>query len=210
MTALVMAGGKATRMNAVTEKPLLKVGGKPMIEHVVDALKHSKMVDQIIVAVSRRTPQTARKVAELNAEILETPGEDYISDMKYAVRKLGVHVVLIVSSDLPFITTEIVDEAVEKYRSSDKPSLAVMIPASIYERLGSKPEYVFEADGRSVVPVGLNIIDGSRIDESELEQVILVTESEELALNVNTPTELEAARKRFKKTGGLDNDEKGQ
>ena len=199
VTALVMAGGKGTRMNVATEKPLLEVGGKSMIEHVVVALKQSKVVDRIIVAVSGNTPQTARKATELNSEVLETPGEDYISDMKYAIRKLGLHVVLTVSADLPFITTEIVDQAVEKYTSCGKPSLAVMTPVSIYDRLGCKPEYVFQVEGRSLVPIGLNIVDGSRIDEAELEQAVLVTESEELAVNVNTLSELEVARDRFKK-----------
>ena len=54
MTALVMAGGKGTRMNVATEKPLLEVGGKSMIEHVVVALKRSKVVDRIIVAVTKK------------------------------------------------------------------------------------------------------------------------------------------------------------
>jgi len=198
VTALVMAGGKATRMNLATEKPLLEVAGKPMLRHVVDALKQSKIVDRIIVAIGRSTPETARMARRLNIEVVETPGEDYISDMKYAIRKLGLHDVLTVSADLPFITFEIVNQAVEKYRSCGKPSLAVMTPVDVYERLGSKPEYVFEVDGKGLVPIGLNIIDGCRIDEPELEQAVLVTESEELALNVNTPSELEAARERFK------------
>ena len=209
MTALLMAGGRATRMNVATEKPLLDVGGKPMIECVMNALKQSKTVDRIIVAVSKNTPQTARKAMELNTEVLETPGEGYVSDMNYAVRKLGLGVVLTVSADLPFITTEIVDRAVEKYRTCGKPSLAVMTPVGVYERLGSKPEYVFEVDGKSLVAVGLNIIDGTRIDEPELEQAVVVTESEELALNVNTPGELGVARERFKKAGGRGTDEKG-
>lgn len=197
-----MAGGKATRMNAATEKPLLEVGGKSMIEHVVDALKRSKTVDRIIVTVSDDTPRTACKASELNTIVLETPGIDYICDVKYAVKKLGLRAVLTVSADLPFITSEIVDRAVEKYMSSGKPSLAVMSPVETYERLGSKPEHIFEVDGRNLVPVGINIIDGSRIDEPELEETILVTDSEELALNVNTPSELEVARERFKKAAG--------
>ena len=37
VTALVMAGGKGMRMKSEKEKPLLKVGGKSMIEHVLNA-----------------------------------------------------------------------------------------------------------------------------------------------------------------------------
>ncbi len=199
ISALVMAGGKATRMNAKAEKPLLQVGGKCMIELVLDALKESKRVDRIIVAVSARTPQTADKARRLNIEVLETPGDGYISDMNYAIKKLGLHDVMVVSADLPFVTSEIVDQAAGEYRSQGKPSLAVMIPVDVYERLGLKPEYVFDIDGRNVAPIGVNIIDGTRINEPELEQAILVTESEELALNVNTQSELKTARARFQK-----------
>jgi adenosylcobinamide-phosphate guanylyltransferase len=210
VTALVMAGGKGTRMNAATEKPLLQVGSRSMIEHVIGALRRSKMVDGIIVAFSKNTPQTARKAGELNIEVLETPGEDYVSDMKYAIGKLGLHTVLTVSADLPFITADIIDEAVKKYNSCGKPSLSVMAPASIYERLGLEPEYVFQIDGRSLVPVGINIVNGTRTSEPELEQAVLVTESEELALNVNTLMELEAARQRMKKSRGRGRDDKPQ
>ena len=199
ITALVMAGGKATRMNSGTEKPLLEVGGKPMIQHVVDALRQSKTVDRIIVAVSASTPETARMARRLKIEVLQTPGDGYISDMKYVIKRLGLHDVLIVSADLPLITSEIVHQAVERYASQGKPSLAVMTPIDVYGRLCPTPDYVFEVDGERLVPIGVNIIDGTRIDEPELEQAVLVTESEELAVNVNTPSELEAARKRLQK-----------
>jgi adenosylcobinamide-phosphate guanylyltransferase len=201
VTALIMAGGQATRMITTTEKPLLEIGGRPMIEHVAAALRQSRTVDRIVVAVSRNTPGTALKANELSMEVLQTPGEGYIFDMRYAIRKLGLSHVLTVAADIPFITSEIVDRAVEKYRSSGKPSLAVMAPVDVYKNLGSEPEYVFEIDGRKLVPIGLNIIDGRMIDKPELDQAVLVTSSEELATNVNTPEELEAARERFLRVG---------
>jgi len=48
VTALVMAGGRGTRMGT-EEKSLLKVGGKPMVEYVLNALKGAKKVEEIIV-----------------------------------------------------------------------------------------------------------------------------------------------------------------
>jgi adenosylcobinamide-phosphate guanylyltransferase len=202
--AVIMAGGKATRMRATTEKPLLEVGGRPMIEHVARALRQSRMVDRIVVAASSNTPHTARKAMELNIEVLQTAGESYVSDMRYAIRKLGACDVLTVAADIPFITSEIVDRAIEKYRSCGKPSLAVMASVDVYRRLGSEPEYVFEIDGRRLVPIGLNIIDGGRIEEPELDQAVLVTNSEEFATNVNTLEDLEAAKERFMKAGEAD------
>ncbi|MCW4036576.1 MAG: NTP transferase domain-containing protein [Candidatus Bathyarchaeota archaeon] len=45
VTALLMAGGKGTRMALRGEKPLLEVDGKPMIEHVIEALRDAGKVD---------------------------------------------------------------------------------------------------------------------------------------------------------------------
>lgn len=204
VTALIMAGGKGARMRATDEKPLLKVGGRPMIEHVIQALRESKRVDRIVVAVSRNTPDTARRARELNLAILQTSGDDYISDLRYAIRKLGVSDVLTVAADVPFVTGELVDRAVGKYRSCGKPALAVMVSVDICERLGLKPDYVFETEGERLVPIGLNIIDGKRIDEPELDQAVLVTGSEECAINVNTLEELEVAREHFMKARDAD------
>jgi adenosylcobinamide-phosphate guanylyltransferase len=201
MTALVMAGGRATRMNSTIEKPLLDVGGKPMMLRVIDALKKSECVDRIIVAVTSKTPQTNRMVKDLKLDLVLTPGKGYEEDMKYAIKACKLKDTLIISADLPFITTEILHRAVESYRSSGKPALTVMTSTETFERLASKPQYVFQINGRDLAPIGVNIVDGSRIDESRLEEEILLAESDMLALNVNSPQDLELARTRSKSEG---------
>ena len=68
------------------------------------------------------------------------------------------------------------------------------------EKLGSKPQYVFKIDGIDLVAVGINIIDGRRIGERELDQAVLIIESGDAVLNDNTPQELEHARKEPRRT----------
>jgi adenosylcobinamide-phosphate guanylyltransferase len=201
LIALVMAGGTGSRMTIPVEKPLLDVGDKPMIEHIVDAIKNAEKVDRIIVAVSRHTPRTASRARELSIEVFETPGLDFISDARYAVKSLRLKTVLIVSADLPFITGKLVDEIVENYYRCRKPALSVMVPKAVYDRLDLKPDLTLNIDGRVLVPVGINVIDGTRIDEGELEQEILVVENEELAVNVNTQEDLQMARRLFDEIG---------
>jgi adenosylcobinamide-phosphate guanylyltransferase len=58
-TALVMAGGKGTRLALAVEKPLLQVGGKPVVDLVLDVLCGAKLVDSVVVAVRRTPPKTA-------------------------------------------------------------------------------------------------------------------------------------------------------
>jgi adenosylcobinamide-phosphate guanylyltransferase len=75
VTALVMAGGKGSRMALSEEKPLIQVGGKPIIEHVLMALKNAKKVNSIVVAVSDYTPKTAQLMLQFPVSIVKTPGK---------------------------------------------------------------------------------------------------------------------------------------
>lgn len=199
VTALVMAGGKGTRMKLQEEKPLLKVGGKPMIEHILNALKNADKVDKIVVAVSKHTPETARTVKEFSVKILETPGKDFVSDMKYAVKRLELSTVVTVSADLPLLSGEIVDKVIESYEKCGKTALAVVVPVETRERLGLKVDYVFEVGGKRLVPAGINVIDGRRVDEAELEEEKLVIDTEEIAVNVNRPEDLKIAEQLFER-----------
>lgn len=198
VTALVMAGGKGTRMELQEEKPLLKVGGKPMIEHILNALKNASKVDEIVVAVSKHTPKTAKMAKKFSVKVLETPGKNFIFDTKHAVKKLKLSTVVTISADIPLLTSEVIDEVIECYEQCSKPALAVMVPAEIRERLGLKVDYVFEKRGRSLVPAGINVIDGKRTDEAELEEEIFITDKEELAVNVNTSQDLKTAERLFR------------
>jgi adenosylcobinamide-phosphate guanylyltransferase len=177
------------------EKPLLEISGKTMLQHIIQALKHCSSVDRIVVASTSRTPATTAAAEKLGAGTIITPGDGFEEDMRFAVRRLSLAEVLVISADLVFITPSLIEEAIRKYRESGKPALAVMAPPELYEKFGSNPAYMFEVNGRMLLPVGINIINGKRIDEGTLEQTELVIGSEDAPINVNTPNELDFARK---------------
>ena len=202
VTALVMAGGKGTRMALSEEKPLLRVGGKPIIEHVLAALKNAKKVDSIVVAVSDYTPKTARLMAKFPVTVIKTPGEEYVSDMGYAIKRLKLRTVLAIAADLPLITSEVVDAVVERYEQCGKPALSVVVPMETKEKLGLGGEYAFEVENKRVVPAGINVIDGRRVGEKELDEEIYLLDRKEVAVNINTLEELKIAEKLFAKALG--------
>ena len=136
IAALVMAGGKGTRMWLREEKPLLKVGGKPMIQRVLMALKDAEKISEIIVAVSKYTPRTTKFLKGFPVKILETPGEGYVSDVGYAVRRLKLDTILTISADLPLITGEMIDLIVERYAPCNKLALTIAVPLETKKRLG--------------------------------------------------------------------------
>ena len=199
VTALVMAGGKGTRMTLSEEKPLLKIGGKTVIEHVLAALKNAEKVESIVVAVSDYTPKTARLMAKFQVKVIKTPGKEYVSDMGYAVKRLKLHTVLAIAADLPLITGEVVDDIAERYEQCGKPALTVVVPVETKEKLGLGGEYAFEVENKLVVPAGINVIDGRRIDEEKLDEEICVVDRKEVAVNINTLQELKIAENLFAK-----------
>jgi adenosylcobinamide-phosphate guanylyltransferase len=194
VTALIMAGGRGTRMVPGVEKPLAEVGGKPMLVHVVEALKKSESIERIVVAVSPHTPKTATVARKIGAEVLETAGLGYEEDMKFAIKQLKLNDVMVLSADLPLLTPSLVERAIGSYRKEKKPALCVMAPIEAVEKNGAKPSFVFEAGEERMVPIGVNVIDGTRIDEPKLEEAVLVANSDDSILNVNTAEELRMAR----------------
>ena len=198
VTALVMAGGKGSRMQHPVEKPLIRIGGKPIIERVIRALQNAKEVESIIVAISNYTPKTSAFVSRFPVKVAWTPGKDYINDMQYLVKQLDLGKVLTVAADIPLISGGLVDEIVKKYKLCGKPALAVVTSSEIKQKLGLGNEHSFQAADEIVVPVGINIIDGQRIDEEELEQEVFRLDRIELAVNINTLEELNVAERLVK------------
>ena len=196
ITALVMAGGKGTRMCLAEEKPLIKVCGKPAIEYVITALNCAKKIDSIVVATTKCTPKTAGIMSQFPVKLVETPGRDYVSDMGYAAQNLKLGVFLAIAADLPLVTPQALDSIVEHYEHCGKPALTVAVPLETKTRLGMSADYKFKKDDRDVVPTGINVIDGSkRYGDEWLDQDIFLLDLPELAVNINTLQELKLAER---------------
>jgi adenosylcobinamide-phosphate guanylyltransferase len=196
VTALVMAGGKGTRMCLAEEKPLVKICGKPVIQYVIAALENAKKIDSIIVAVTSCTPNTAKYLSQFPVKVVETPGKDYVSDMGYASQNLKLGVFLAIAADLPLVTSQVLDCIVELYEHCGKPALTVAVPLKTKTKLGMSIEYSFKMDDKDVVPVGINVIDGQkRYGDEWLDQDIFLLDLPELAVNINTIQELNLAKR---------------
>ncbi len=201
VVALIMAGGKGTRMKLTQEKPLIEVCGKPGIAYVLEALKEAKKIDCIFVATTSATPKTTALMEQMGISVIETPGIDYVSDMGYTVQALKLGVFLAIAADLPLVRGEIIDAIVERYERCGKPALTVAVPLETKAKLGMCIEYSFKTDAdQDVVPVGINVIDGSkRYGDEWLDQDIFLMNNEELSVNINTVQELQLAERLMSK-----------
>ncbi len=196
--AILMAGGMGTRLKVPEEKPLFKLHDKPLIKYVIDNLNASKLIDEIVIAVSPNTGKTTEYLRSLNGnfKILDTSGKDYLKDLSYILdyfeKNSKKDILLFINADLPFISTETIDYVLEHYLNSDKDALSVLVPVEVYEKLGL--EYSYEFDGK--VPSGLNILRSENIIQDENQ---LVLSKVELALNINTIPDSEIAEKLYSK-----------
>jgi len=189
MDGLLMCGGEGTRLRPAvddTEKPLVEVDGRPMVDHVVEALQASR-VERIVAAVSPATPETAARLADCEGvRLVETPGEGYVADLMTALESIETPAVT-VTSDIPLLTGGLVDRAIE---AADGESLAVCVPRSLVEQVGASVDTTVDHDGERVVPTGLNVV-GSGPDQR------VVWTAERLAINVNRPADLRCAERLF-------------
>ena len=192
-----MAGGMGTRLKVPVEKPLFKLHDKPLIKYVIDNLKASKLIDEIVIAVSPNTVETTRYLESLNDEfrILDTSGKDYLTDLSFILdyfEKISSEdTLLFINADLPFISTETIDYVLEYYSNSTKDALSILVPVEIFEDLGLNYSYEFNGN----VPSGLNVLRSVNIVQDEDQ---LVIPKVELALNINTIPDSEIAEKLYK------------
>ena len=194
--AILMAGGRGTRLKVLQEKPLFKLRDKPLIKHVIDNLNASKFIDKVIIAVSPNTCETAKYLESFDEDfqILDTSGEDYLTDLSYILdyfeNKSKEDILLFINADLPFISTETIDYVIDFYLKSDKDALSVLVPVEIFKELNL--DYSYEFDGN--VPSGLNILRSENIVQDEDQ---LIIPKVELALNINTIPDSKVAEKLY-------------
>lgn len=192
--AILMAGGRGTRLKVPCEKPLFKLHDKPLIKYVLDNLKESKLIDKIVITVSHHSCETTKYLESLNDdfEILNTSGKDYLTDLSYILdyfeKKSKNDILLFINADLPFVSAETVDNVLNYYLKSNKDALSVLVPVEIFNDLGL--DYSYEFNGN--VPSGLNVLRSVNIIQDENQIVIPKVE---LALNINTLLDGKVAEK---------------
>ena len=194
--AILMAGGRGTKVPI--EKPLFKLHDKPLIKYVIDNLKASSLIEEIVIAVSSNTPETTRYLESLEDDfkILDTSGEDYLTDLSYILdcfeKTSKEDTLLFINADLPFISTRTIDYVLNYYKNSPKDALSISVPVEIFKELDLEYEYEY----KGYVPSGLNVLRSENIVQDE---EILVISDVELALNINTIPDSIVAEKLYNK-----------
>jgi adenosylcobinamide-phosphate guanylyltransferase len=203
--ALVMAGGRGSRMGLPTEKPLLPFLGKPLIDWVAEAIVDAKKVSEFYVITSANTPQTEQHCQSKGWKILHTDAKGYHNDLKQAVSMANLTgPVLTMPSDVPAITGQVLDKIVDSFELCGKDFLAVFVPIKARQDLGLSISSTDEYKGVWYAVSGVNVINGTKIlSEGKIETSAIITDETEVLLNINTTKDLEIAQNIMLKTKKL-------
>lgn len=127
MDCIVAAGGVPTPedpMYAVTQgkpKALIDMGGRTMLERVMDALQGSTQVDHIVVVgLGGDMGMTFKRPVDHLPDQGSLVGNTLAGLAHLRGRNPDLEVVMFCSSDIPTITPAIVDDLVERCRPFDK------------------------------------------------------------------------------------------
>ncbi len=107
---MILAGGAARRLGGV-DKPALRVGGRALLDRVLDACRGAGRT--VVVGPRRPTVRPVRWARE------EPPGGGPVAAVDAGVRQTTAPVVLVLSADLPFLTPETVETLLTGLRGAE-------------------------------------------------------------------------------------------
>lgn len=214
---VLMCGGRGTRLKKTlgsdTEKPLIKLKDKKLIEYPVNALMQSNRFERIFAAVSGNTPKTREFIESKYGDkvtLIETLGrgysEDYLKIIKYFKeteneKKHGIDKILFLPVDIPLISLGTLTQLIAM--DQEKPCLTIVLEKGFAKSMGiSTSAYELVVDGKNHCYSGISIIDIKMIGMdmgNNTEGFALIDEeyktinSIEIACNTNTLEDLKTA-----------------
>ena len=147
VSGLLLAAGSSSRFGRV--KQLVELDGVSLVERAVTMLNESD-VDEVVVVLGHAAPDVRRRLGDGSAKVVLNPEfkTGLSSSLRVGVRSLDEksEAVVVCLADQPFVTSELVDRIVTKFRetgadavaaaSGDLVSPPVLLRRSLYPQVG--------------------------------------------------------------------------
>ena len=137
VVAIVQARMGSTRL---PNKVMKLIGGVPMIELLLTRLVKSKEIDQIVLATSsdeRNTP-LVKHVQSLGFTCVLGSETDVLDRYLVAARQVQGDIVVRITGDCPLIDAELVDKAIQRFKSAKVDYLSNTSPATYPDGLDTE------------------------------------------------------------------------
>jgi bifunctional UDP-N-acetylglucosamine pyrophosphorylase/glucosamine-1-phosphate N-acetyltransferase len=122
LATVIMAAGMGTRMKSKTPKVLHPILGKPMLRHVLDAVKPLNPIETVVV-VGHKSDDVQAIFADEVVFAVQSPqlGTGHAVQQAQSLLEGKADIVLVAPSDLPLISTETVERLVELIQTGSGP-----------------------------------------------------------------------------------------
>ena len=116
VVAIIQARMGSTRLGG---KVLKEVCGKPLLWHLLYRLKHSKLINKIVVAttISSKDDVIVKKAVEWGYDVFRGSENDLLDRYYQAALKFKADPIVRISADCPLIDPKIVDMIIKEYLS---------------------------------------------------------------------------------------------
>ncbi len=106
-------------------KVMKKIKGKSILYYVLERVKQSRFIDQIVIATttSKQDDVIVEEAERLNVEWFRGSEQDVLSRYYYAAKKFDADVVVRITSDCPLIDPQIIDSVIMNYLDNPEYSL---------------------------------------------------------------------------------------
>lgn len=118
---VILAAGKGTRMRSDLAKVLHRAGGRPLVEHVLEACKPLKPA-QLLVVVGHQAEEVAALAESLGAEtVLQNPQRGTGHAMQIARGKMrkSAKLAVVLPGDAPLLRTETLASLINTHRRGE-------------------------------------------------------------------------------------------
>lgn len=116
--AIIQARMGSTRL---PEKVMKNLQGKTVLEHVIERVKQSKLIDEIIIATTthERDAVIESEALRCGVKVFRGSEEDVLARYYYTAKANKLDVVVRITSDCPLIDSIVLDEIIDFYQKNN-------------------------------------------------------------------------------------------
>src|SRR3989338_5409283 len=117
---IILAAGRGVRMKSREPKALVKVKGKPMIRHLLDAIEKSNIDSKPVIVVGHEKEKIISELGEKYDYVVQTQqlGTGHAVMSTYEKLKDKTENVMVLPSDHPFVSAETIKKLAKRHLDS--------------------------------------------------------------------------------------------
>ncbi|MBI1829452.1 MAG: glycosyltransferase family protein [Thaumarchaeota archaeon] len=116
--AIIQARMGSTRLPG---KVMMLVKNKPLLYYVINQVKHSTKLSEVIVATTelKEDDQIVNYVSSLGVNVFRGNAEDVLDRYYWCAKKYSADIIVRITSDCPLIDPEIIDKSIDEFKKNN-------------------------------------------------------------------------------------------